>query len=54
MIMGKGWRRLLAVMTVFTAIAAGCGGDDGGGGDEADGPPPCATAEGEATTINVP
>ena len=51
--MGTGWRRLLAVMVVLTAIAAGCGGDDGGG-DEADGPPPCATAEGDATTINVP
>ena len=49
--MGKGWRRSLAVMVALTAIAAGCGGDDDG---EAEGPPPCETAEGEATTIQVP
>ena len=49
--MGKGWRRLLAVMVVLVAFAAGCGGDDGGGGgDDAD-------ADGcgsDLETINVP
>ena len=48
--MGKGWRRLLAVMVVLVAFAAGCGGDDGGGGGDAD-------ADGcgsDLETVNVP
>jgi hypothetical protein len=35
--MGKGWRRLLAVLVALVAVAAACGGDDGGddgGGSE--------------------
>ncbi len=49
--MGKGARRLLAVTMVLVAVAVatGCGDDS-----EDAGPPPCETAEGEATTINVP
>ena len=53
--MGKGWRRLLAVLVALTAFAAGCGGDDGesssgggggcGGGDTITVPEDCGTIQ---------
>lgn len=46
--MREGWRRLLAVLVVVLAFAAGCG-DDGGGDDGAEG-----EGGGDAATLRVP
>ena len=47
--MGKGRRRLLAVLALVAIVAAGCGGDDGGSADGGS-----SAVEGDPSTLRVP